>query len=71
MDAERLMGESGMVWERKQGGGYKVRWMLLEIVILEYYKEFCTEIAYNNIVLYAKPPFYLRCINTGMNSRPQ
>ncbi len=50
---------------------HKVRWMLLDIVILKYYKECCTEIAYNNIVLYAKPPFYLRCINTGMNSRPQ
>lgn len=31
--------------------------MLLDIVILEYNKECCTEIAYNNIVLYAKPPF--------------
>ncbi len=50
---------------------HEVRWMLLDIVILEYYKEYCAEIVYNNIVLYAKPPFYLRCINTGMNSRPQ
>lgn len=31
--------------------------MLFDIVILEYYKEYCIEIAYNNVVLYAKPPF--------------
>lgn len=52
----------------RNGLRMKTRWWLHKL-ILEYYKGCCTEIAYNNTALYAKPPFYLRCINTGMNSR--